>query len=117
MSEGWRCPGCGKCYAPWVGECTTCGQPLTTETSGSITIITERCQCPYPLVIIETAGKHCGHCGKVIDDPWGWSLTGSAAGSQTVKIEGAVLSKSPTGTLSVLGGTGEESRAMGTAVG
>ena len=24
MSEGWRCPGCGHCYAPGVAECTYC---------------------------------------------------------------------------------------------
>lgn len=24
MSEGWRCPGCGSCYAPSVSKCPEC---------------------------------------------------------------------------------------------
>ncbi len=24
MSEGWRCPGCGRCYAPHVQQCGAC---------------------------------------------------------------------------------------------
>lgn len=28
MSTGWRCPGCGKCYAPWVASCGTCPIPV-----------------------------------------------------------------------------------------
>lgn len=23
---GWRCPGCGRCYSPTVGQCSFCGQ-------------------------------------------------------------------------------------------
>lgn len=23
-STGWQCPGCGKCYAPWVAACGWC---------------------------------------------------------------------------------------------
>lgn len=26
---GWRCPSCGRVFAPWVPECTHC-QPLVT---------------------------------------------------------------------------------------
>lgn len=25
MNEGWRCPGCGRCYAPFVSKCEQCG--------------------------------------------------------------------------------------------
>lgn len=32
--DGWRCPGCGRCYAPFVSECRVCnrdhGTPATT---------------------------------------------------------------------------------------
>ena len=24
VNTGWRCPGCGTCYAPWVYECLRC---------------------------------------------------------------------------------------------
>lgn len=23
--EGWRCPGCGRCYSPFVMRCEVCG--------------------------------------------------------------------------------------------
>lgn len=23
-NPGWQCPGCGRCYAPWRGECGYC---------------------------------------------------------------------------------------------
>lgn len=31
MSMGWKCPGCGGCYAPWVAACQTCA-PRTITT-------------------------------------------------------------------------------------
>ena len=31
MSSGWKCPGCGRCYAPWVAECRPCSPPTTTS--------------------------------------------------------------------------------------
>lgn len=34
MNDGWKCPGCGRCYAPWMPECTKCGPPKA-ETPGS----------------------------------------------------------------------------------
>ena len=40
MADGWCCPKCGKCYAPWVAECSACNaQPVTA------TRITVRCTC------------------------------------------------------------------------
>ncbi len=30
--QGWQCPGCGSCYAPFISKCTICG-PKTTTTS------------------------------------------------------------------------------------
>lgn len=34
MADGWCCPKCGRCYAPWVAECLPCnGGPVVTSTS------------------------------------------------------------------------------------
>lgn len=33
MTEGWRCPGCGACYAPMVMACWHC-RPLNGIGSG-----------------------------------------------------------------------------------
>jgi hypothetical protein len=27
---GWRCPGCGSCYAPHIEKCTSCAKPEVT---------------------------------------------------------------------------------------
>ncbi len=32
MNEGWRCPGCGRCYAPTMTECRYCGPDKATVT-------------------------------------------------------------------------------------
>jgi uncharacterized OB-fold protein len=29
---GWKCPGCGACYAPFVSKCSNCG-PQTVKTT------------------------------------------------------------------------------------
>lgn len=34
--EGWKCPSCGRVYAPWVTECRVCGN-TTTITGSSYT--------------------------------------------------------------------------------
>ena len=39
MSEGWRCPGCKRCYAPDVRECMYC-QPAYVPGS-----IEQTCSC------------------------------------------------------------------------
>jgi hypothetical protein len=25
-ATGWQCPGCSRCYAPWMSTCDSCGQ-------------------------------------------------------------------------------------------
>ena len=32
MTDGWKCPGCGKCYAPWVYSCESCGKNMVVTT-------------------------------------------------------------------------------------
>lgn len=34
MTDGWRCPGCSRCYAPSVTECRACGQPTAQPPGG-----------------------------------------------------------------------------------
>lgn len=26
LTDGWKCPGCGRCYSPGLTECRVCGQ-------------------------------------------------------------------------------------------
>jgi hypothetical protein len=34
MNDGWKCPGCGACYAPWVPSCLgCCGKAVARETA------------------------------------------------------------------------------------
>lgn len=42
--EGWRCPGCGRCYAPFIPQCESCN-PGNVQTTSSI-------------------GVTCGGCGS-----------------------------------------------------
>lgn len=30
-TDGWKCPGCGRCYAPAVGSCSAC-DPMSNQT-------------------------------------------------------------------------------------
>ena len=31
MREGWRCPGCGTCYAPWMPKCEKCPREVKAQ--------------------------------------------------------------------------------------
>ena len=30
MSDGWKCPGCGRCFAPTVRECDGCNSRVVS---------------------------------------------------------------------------------------
>jgi len=45
MHQGWICPRCGKCWAPWVVSCK-CSTPLPLD--GTVTIYPLR-YVPYPI--------------------------------------------------------------------
>jgi hypothetical protein len=32
-NSGWECPGCGRCYAPFVAECWTCNNRMVQSSS------------------------------------------------------------------------------------
>lgn len=40
VSTGWCCPGCGRCYAPWVAVCVSCPAAVTAINTNPIP--------PYP---------------------------------------------------------------------
>ena len=67
--DGWKCPGCGKCYSPCVFECGQCGQPsqdvLSTEWP-----IKDSAEWPDHVCIEDplktSAIPMCKFCGKII---------------------------------------------------
>ncbi|MCK9569765.1 hypothetical protein M0R72_12550 [Candidatus Pacearchaeota archaeon] len=30
INNGWKCPGCGRCYAPHVSECKACNAKVAS---------------------------------------------------------------------------------------
>lgn len=44
MNEGWRCPVCGRCYAPIMMQCSFCPQSGTTTGSTVKILMPERKQ-------------------------------------------------------------------------
>ena len=57
LSDGWKCPGCGACYAPFVQKCDSCG-PAT-----AVTIVGG---CNHDLTVESTAGRVCAKCGALL---------------------------------------------------
>lgn len=46
IRDGWRCPSCGTCYAPWVPECDCESRAKITYDGGSIDLeipVCDRC--------------------------------------------------------------------------
>lgn len=52
MSEGWKCPGCGRCYSPFVASCSAC-DPSSYRA------------VPYYPGMIGTDWVRCGMCGSI----------------------------------------------------
>jgi DNA-directed RNA polymerase subunit RPC12/RpoP len=55
MSDGWRCPACGRGNAPWVATCQCYGQQATTAAT------TTGCLHNW---VNDTAGTVCQKCGQ-----------------------------------------------------
>ncbi|MBE3142910.1 MAG: hypothetical protein IMZ61_03185 [Planctomycetes bacterium] len=34
--SGWKCPGCGRCYSPYVAQCAFCLPMLRKDANGSV---------------------------------------------------------------------------------
>lgn len=45
MNQGWQCPGCGRCYAPWWNRCIEC-QPKPVASIGTNVRIFPPGKCP-----------------------------------------------------------------------
>ena len=72
MSEGWKCPGCGKCYSPAVPECGTCGKVGETTTIGGW-VDGGAIPCPHSSVIDDSGGRRCGLCGMQLLPTTQWT--------------------------------------------
>ena len=59
MNEGWQCPGCGACYAPWVPKCESCSgiNIVVNTTMDNVT------QCQHQWSTAQSNGIHCLLCG------------------------------------------------------
>lgn len=36
MSTGWKCPGCGRIYAPITAECGACNEEINKRSEGKV---------------------------------------------------------------------------------
>jgi hypothetical protein len=65
---GWRCPGCSRCYAPFISECSRCGLTYRTEinqTASAQSAIIGKCGCTFPMR--SSVSPNCQACGGRID--------------------------------------------------
>lgn len=83
MTEGWKCPSCGTCYAPWVAQCARC---LGGQTNDVL--------CRHTWTA-DTWGMYCLRCGTRITETHpashpatGTGGFGSIAGYGTVSADG-----------------------------
>lgn len=65
MSDGWKCPGCGRCYAPTMEQCPVCisvphmPSPVYRDNPDRL----PKCGCPVGSICNNTA---CPHAVKVM---------------------------------------------------
>lgn len=57
---GWKCPGCGACYAPIITECRRCNAPVTSAAS------TDVMRCIHLRQRQDTSGRACMDCGEFL---------------------------------------------------
>ena len=73
MNEGWKCPGCGSCYAPWVPKCSTCTD--TVDNRGfhwvPTPLVIEQCDHVWSEPGNSTLGVTCGKCGQLMGQEGG----------------------------------------------
>jgi hypothetical protein len=59
MTEGWKCPGCDACYAPFVPKCDTCGPHVKITINPTI----QMPECEHTWGSARTNGVFCTICG------------------------------------------------------
>ena len=65
MTQGWECPRCGGCYAPFVQGCPRC-QPRSTVAAGSVAAFPTPwgVPCIHDWIGEDTEGSYCRKCGE-----------------------------------------------------
>ncbi len=59
MIEGWKCPGCGACFAPFVKKCDTCIGNTVNNYTQPIPLP----PCQHIWGALQTNGTFCTLCG------------------------------------------------------
>lgn len=70
--EGWKCPGCGRCFSPAVLECFYCG---TSETTTLAPHPTDPCR--HLFTVQGQDGLRCGLCAEPLQEktPYRYEVT------------------------------------------
>jgi hypothetical protein len=60
--SGWQCPGCGRCYAPFVSQCESCN-PDNVRTASHVTLRPVTLPVPAHNCHSSTTAARCDMCG------------------------------------------------------
>ncbi len=78
MNEGWKCPECGTCYAPWVPKCDMCkGNTLQWIPSP---IVIQECEHIWGEPGTSAFGVTCEKCGQLQNGPQPFTITTTDGG-------------------------------------
>lgn len=61
-TQGWCCPKCKRCYAPWMPYCTVCNRMEPVKYAGNNTAGEVVHICTMSL----DSSRHCRVCGRYV---------------------------------------------------